>query len=423
MGRRRPDELGSVSRRRFVSRGLGAGLATSAAGCRSLSPLPARQLQLERAAAQPVLRRELFAQPHRIESIELLRCGELAVVRTRAGDGAFGIAVTNSKVRQLHPILTELVAPFFLGKDARDLEDLLDGVYVFESNYKMSSLALWSPVCWVELSILDLLGRAAGRHVSEILGSRLRERVAVYVASGNRETTPEEEVALLERRLAETGARAVKFKVGGRMSRNRDSLPDRSERLIGLAREVLGEKIAIHADANGSYGVERAIEIGRRLEAIGALLFEEPCPFDWFEETKAVADALEIPIAGGEQESSEHRFAWLIRNAALQVVQPDLHYYGGFIRSTRVARMAAAAGLPITPHISAGNLGYADMANFCSFTPEIGPFQELKSGIEKTGSLFDPPLVVKDGWLSVPRGPGLGIAHADALLREARKAF
>ncbi len=104
-------------------------------------------------------------------------------------------------------------------------------------------------------------------------------------------------------------------------------------------------------------------------------------------------------------------------------MQPDLHYYGGFIRSTRVARMAAAAGLPITPHISAGNLGYADMANFCCFTPEIGPFRELKGGIEKTGSLFDPPLVVKDGWLPVPLGPGLGIAHADALLREARKAF
>jgi L-alanine-DL-glutamate epimerase-like enolase superfamily enzyme len=206
------------------------------------------------------------------------------------------------------------------------------------------------------------------------------------------------------------------------MSRDRDSLPERSERLIELSRKVLGDQIVIHADANGSYGVERAIEVGRRLEAVRAALFEEPCPFDWFEETKAVADALEIPIAGGEQEPSEHRFAWLIRNRALQIVRPDLHYYGGFIRSTRLARMAAAAGVPITPHISSGNLCYADMANFCSFTPNIGPFQELKSGVEETGSLFDPPLAVSDGWLAVPRGPGLGVAHVDELLREARPA-
>jgi L-alanine-DL-glutamate epimerase-like enolase superfamily enzyme len=411
-----------MKRRGFVKHGVGTGLL-AAAGCRIRRPDERRDVGLEQEAARPILRRELLPDPVKIESIELLRCGELTIVRTRASGGAFGIAATNSKVKQLHPILTDLVVPYFIGKDARDLEDLIAGVYVFESNYKMSSLALWSPVCWVELSLLDLLGRIAGRHVSEILGGRVRERVAVYVASGNRETTPEEEIAVLEQRIAETGARAVKFKLGGRMSRDRDSLPGRSERLIELSRMVLGDRVVIHADANGSYGVDKAIEIGRRLEAIRAASFEEPCPFDWFEETKAVADALEVPIAGGEQEASEHRFAWLIRNGALQVVQPDLHYYGGFLRSTRVARMAAAAGLPITPHISSGNLCYADMASFCSFTPNIGPFQELKSGIEKTGSLFEPPLAVKDGWLGVPRGPGLGIAHADDLLRDAKQAF
>lgn len=411
-----------MERRSFFKRGAWAGVLARVGQGRP-HPRLEDERRLEQTAERPILRRELFARPVTIASIELLRSGELTLVRTRAKDGAVGVAATNGKVKQLHPIFTDLVAPFFVGKDARDLEGLVAGVYVFESNYKMSSLALWSPVCWVELSILDLLGRIAGRHVSDLLGQRVRERVAVYVASGNRETEPEEEVAILQRRVAETGARAVKFKVGGRMSRDRDSRPGRSERLIELSRKVLGDSTAIQADANGSYGVERAIAIGRRLEAIRALLFEEPCPFDWFEETRAVADALDIPIAGGEQESSEHRFEWLIRNHALQVVQPDLHYYGGFLRSTRVARMAAAAGLPITPHISGGNLCYADMANFCSFTPNIGAFQELKSGVETTGALFDPPLSVKDGFLAVPRGPGLGIAHLDDLMRDARKAF
>jgi len=255
--------------------------------------------------------------------------------------------------------------------------------------------------------------------VSALFGRRLRDRIPLYVASGNRDTTPEEEIAILKRRIAETGAKAVKFKVGGRMSRNRDSLPQRSEALIELSRKALGDGIAIQADANGSYDASHAIEIGRRLEAIGAYLFEEPCPFDDLDETRQVADALGIPISGGEQESSEYRFRSMIKDGVLQIVQPDLHYYGGFVRATRVARMAAVAGLPITVHISGGNTGFAEMASFCSFTPNIGRFQELKEGVAETGPLFEPVITVRDGALNVPTAPGLGLVHAEELLKGA----
>jgi L-alanine-DL-glutamate epimerase-like enolase superfamily enzyme len=283
----------------------------------------------------------------------------------------------------------------------------------------MQGLALWCCVAWVERSILDLLGRTANKHVSAFFGGRVREQVPIYVASGNRDTTPEEEVRILEKRISETGARAVKFKVGGRMSRNRDSMANRSEGLIELSRKVLGVGVTIQADANGSYDVPKAIEIGKRLEGINAYLFEEPCPFDHLDETKKVADALTIPISGGEQESSEYRFAWMLRHNAVQIVQPDLHYYGGYIRATRVARMAAAVNVPITAHISSGDTGYADMANFFSFTPTMGKFQELKQGIEKTGQLFDPPITLRDGFLTIPTGPGLGMTHAEELARKA----
>jgi L-alanine-DL-glutamate epimerase-like enolase superfamily enzyme len=375
---------------------------------------------LIKVARAPVLHLEGITSPVVIESIELLRSGHLFLVRTRSKDGAFGVSVPNEKVQFLYPMLLQQVIPFFIGKDARDLEALLDGVYVYESNYKMQGLPFWCCVAWVELSILDMLGKIAQKHVSALFGGRVREQVPIYVASGNRETTPEEEVKILEKRIAETGARAVKFKVGGRMSGNRDSMPSRSEGLIELSRKVLGDQITIQADANGSYDVPKAIEIGKRLEAINAYLFEEPCPFDFLDDTKRVADALEIPISGGEQESSEYRFAWVILNNAVQIVQPDLHYYGGFIRSTRVARMASAAKMPITTHISSGSTGFADMANFFSFTPNMGRFQELKSGIEETGLLFDPPIVVKDGHLNIPTAPGLGMVHAESLLKDAK---
>ena len=91
---------------------------------------------------------------------------------------------------------------------------------------------------------------------------------------------------------------------------------------------------------------------------------------------KKVTEALKIPIALGEQESSEDRFRWIIANRGLDVIQPDLHYYGGFIRSMRVARMAHAAGLLCTPHMSGSGLGYLDAAIFAACIPNPVPFTE-----------------------------------------------
>jgi L-alanine-DL-glutamate epimerase-like enolase superfamily enzyme len=412
----------SYRRRDFIRTSVAAGILgpLSTTFARGSEAVSADEDALIKAANAPVLHLEGITSPVIIESIELLKAGNLFLVRTRSKDGAVGLSMPNEKVRFLYPLLLQQVIPFFIGKDARDLEPLLDGVYVYDSNYKMQGLPFWCCVAWVEFSILDLLGKTAQKHVSTLFGGRVRDKIPVYVASGNRETTPEEEVKVLQRRIAETGARAVKFKVGGRMSRNRDSMPNRSEELIEISRRILGDEITIQADANGSYDVPKAIEIGKRLEAIKAYLFEEPCPFDYLDDTKRVADVLDIPISGGEQESSEYRFAWMIRNCSLQIVQPDLHYYGGFVRATRVARMAATANLPITTHISSDNTGFAEMANFFSFTPNMGRFQELKSGVEKTGPLFEPPIVVKDGFLNVPTAPGLGMIHTQDLLEDAK---
>ena len=408
------------NRRTFLSTSLLTSLSYPFFNASALASSDEQDDPIMAAANKPVLQLGAFTSPVIIESIDLLKSGKFYLVRTRSRDGAVGLFMTNERISYLYPILLQQVMPFFIGKDARNLESLLDGVYVYESNYKLQGLAFWCCVAWVEASILDMLGKTAHQHISALFGGKVRDAVPVYVASGNRETTPEEEVKVLQKRIAETGAKAVKFKVGGRMSRNRDSMPNRSEGLIELSRKALGDSITIQADANGSYDVPKAVEIGRRLEGIGAYLFEEPCPFDDLDSTRQVTDALSIPVSGGEQESSEYRFAWMIRNKGVKIVQPDLHYYGGYVRTTRVARMAAAADMPITVHISGGNTGYADMVNFSSFTPNTGKFQELKDGIDKTGPLFEPPMQVKDGLLNVPTGPGFGMVHTEDLLKEAK---
>ena len=375
-------------------------------------------LDLEQAAARPVLQLKALKDPVIIESVELLRKGRDHFVRVRSKDGAVGISVDDGRMDVLHPILNQLIIPYFIGKDARDLEEHLFGVYRFQSNYKLQGLALWCPVALVEFAILDLLGRLTRQSLGELLGGVIRTTVPFYVASGRRDTTPEQEIDYLKSLIDKTGARGIKYRVGGRMNRNQDALPGRTEKLIPLSRKVFGDKMAIHADANSSYDPPEAIRVGRMLEDISAVHYEEPCPFDDFDATRKVADALTIPVALGEQESSQWRFQWMIRNRVADIVQPDLYYYGGFIRSTRVARMAERAGMETVLHLS-GGFGFVYSLHFASCTPKIGPWQEYKKGVETYGQWFDPPLRLVDGSITVPKGPGVGIVDPKAVLQDA----
>jgi L-alanine-DL-glutamate epimerase-like enolase superfamily enzyme len=409
----------TITRRRFLH--SAASVTTAALVGHATAPARAGDptiADLDTAAARPVLKKELFDAPVVIDSIRLLKKGSEHFVHVRSKDGAEGISLTNSRAAYLYPIFNKLVAPYFRGKDARELDNHLWEVYRFRSNYKLQGIALWCPVAWIEFAILDMLGRIAGKPIGELLGTIVRRDVPFYVASGNRHTTPEEEVEYLQRLIEETKGKAVKFRAGGRMSRNADAMPGRTEKLITLSRKVLGDDIAIHADSNSSYDPPEAIRIGRLLEEIDAVYFEEPCPFDHLEDTKAVTDTLTIPVAGGEQEFSQRRFRWMIANRGVDIVQPDLQYYGGLIRSTRVARMAQLAGMPTTVHIS-GGFGFIYMLHFASFTPDIGLYQEYKRNIERYRDWFDPALSINEGNLRVPEGPGVGIRDVAGVLEGA----
>jgi L-alanine-DL-glutamate epimerase-like enolase superfamily enzyme len=95
-------------------------------------------------------------------------------------------------LQSAHPILVQRVAPFFAGKDAREIEALVDGVYLHQSNYKWQGLPFWSCVASVELAVLDILGQVSGRSLGDLLGGVKRREIAVYRASGHRGNTEEE---------------------------------------------------------------------------------------------------------------------------------------------------------------------------------------------------------------------------------------
>ena len=377
------------------------------------------------AHTRPQYDRPLFdlhkvtSTPVIVENIDLVRWRDIHFLRARSRDGAEGLVMISEGRHILTPMLTERTLPFLVGRDVRDLETLVDEIYVYQSNYKYAGPAFWTTVAWAEAALFDLLGKATGKSIGELLGGRKRDHVPVYVSSLIRETTPEQEVEWVGRRIEDTRAKAVKLKIGGRLSRNADASPGRSERLIALARKTWGSEMKIYVDANGSYDAPHALEVAKMLKEHGVVFFEEPCPFEDLDETKVVADALDMPVAGGEQDASLPRFEYMARNRVVDILQPDMLYNGGFIRNHRANVIARHYGLPLTPHSPYLGPRQALSTHFCATLPELSIEMEYAAALPKDAmDWYSPRIEVKDGLVAVPAGPGLGIELAPEVVNE-----
>ena len=411
------DKIAFMNRRDFFRTTGGGALLTSQAGrARAASDMSSEILEYKK----PVFNlHQFFSAPVKIASIELLQARGHYFLRTRSADGAEGIVQTKD-IADYIPILAHRVRRHFLGQDARDLERLVDEVYAADSNYKLAGQEFWCPVAYIEQSLFDLMGKALKKPAGELMGGVLRKEIPVYLSGSGRDTTAEEEVDVYAREVERTGAKAVKFKIGGRMSDNRDAYPERTNKLLELAQRKLAGKVTLMADANGSYDAANAIEIGRRLQEMKYLWFEEPCPWEELSETKKVADALELKVAFGEQDSSLWLFQWMIDNRVMDVVQPDLNYNGGFIRAARVARMARKANMWICPHNTQTGAASVNILQFAATTPNIGPWMEYVSRKPpKKESWYAPNFDVSNGVIPVPTGPGMGLEFDPEFLKDA----
>ena len=402
-----------ISRRKWLQ--LSGGAALAAAMPRSLSAL-ADLHQQRQQQGEPLIRdfeKPLFNIPGQIstpviiESVELLQNRSNYFVRTRSTDGATGLTGTKG-VSDFISMFQNLIAPHFIGKDARDIESLVDVLY--RANYKLAGIPYWSPIAFIEQSLLDMLGKVAGKPVGALLGGVIRDEIPVYLSGSDRVLSAEEEVEVYVRGVAETGAKAVKFKIGGRMSRNLDAWPGRTDTLIKLARQKLGNNIILYADANGSYDAKMGIEIGKMLQDLNYSFFEEPCPWENLTETIEVAKGLKIPIAAGEQDSSLWRFQWMLENNMMAIAQPDLNYHGGFIRTKRVAAMAEKLGKTIVPHNTQTGDTSFNILQFASCTKNATPYMEYPWRRPQTPpTWYSPDFKIVDGKIKVPKTPGMGI--------------
>ena len=357
----------------------------------------------------------------KITRIETFANEFVALVRVCADDGAEGWG----QVAPYHADITAQVvhrqiAPHALGASALDIDGLV--ARIPELEHKFPGSYLYRALAGLDTALWDLRGKVEGKSVCELLGGTPRA-LPVYASSMRRDIAPAEEAERLARLQDAEGHTAFKIRVGKECGHDEDEWPGRSEAVVAAVREAVGDDAALLVDANSCYTPARAIEVGRMLEGYGVCHFEEPCPYWELEWTAEVAGALDLDVAGGEQDCMIPQWRRMLELRAVDVVQPDVCYLGGLSRTLEVARLAQEAGLPCTPHSANLSLVTVFTLHLMGAIENAGPYVELS--IEPTAyypwqvGLYEPAPVVRDGKVEVPDGPGWGVEINPAWLASA----
>lgn len=314
------------------------------------------------------------------------------------------------------------VARHALGTNALDFADTLE--IINEREHKYPGSYLRRAMTGLDTALLDLRGKIEGKPVTALFGGT-PGKLRAYASSMKRDITPKDEAARLCRLRDEKGFDAFKWRVGRECGRDQDEWPGRTEEIVPTVSRALGDGVAKLVDANSCYSPKRAIEVGRLLEAEGIGHFEEPCPYWEFAQTKQVADALSIDVTGGEQDCEFTAWETMIGMRAVDIVQPDIMYLGGMLRTLRMCKMAEAAGLPVTPH--AANLSLVTMCtmHLLKAIPNAGKYLEFSIEEEdyypwQYGLFLGDPYRIEDGKATVSDQPGWGVEINPAWLESAQ---
>lgn len=344
-------------------------------------------------------------------------------VRATAEDGAQGWGQVAPYCADITAqVLHRQVAPHVFGLECDAIDAMLD--LVRDREHKFPGAYLRRAMGGVDTALWDMRGRREGKPVCALIGGT-PGKVRAYASSMKRDITPKEEAARLLRLRDEQGFDAFKFRIGAEVGRDRDEWPGRTEEIVPTMRRAMGDDVALLVDANSCYSPPRAIEVGRMLQDNGISHYEEPCPYWDFAQTKEVTDALGIDITGGEQDCMMERWQTMIRDRVVDVIQPDICYLGGLSRTLRVARMADAAGLPVTPH--AANLSMVTLftMHLLRAIPNAGKYLEFSiEGLDyypwQQGLFTSDPYRIEDGHATVTDAPGWGVEVSPEWLAKAQ---
>lgn len=348
----------------------------------------------------------------KIQRIETFCNAFVGFVRVTSNDGAQGwgqVSTYHADISAL--VLHRQVAPWVLGLDALDIDAMADRVC--EREHKFPGSHLYRAIGGVDTALWDLRGKLEGKPVCALIGGQ-PGRLRAYASSMKRDITPEQEAARFADLRDRFGFDAFKFRVGAEYGHDADEWPGRTEAIVPAVRRALGPDVALLVDANSCYSPQRAIRVGELLQAHGVSHFEEPCPYWELEQTRQVREALAIDVTGGEQDNYLPLWQHMIAMRAVDIVQPDVCYMGGLARTLRVARMAADAGLPCTPHSANLSMVTLFTMHLLAAIPNAGKYLELSiEGPDyypwQDGLFVESPYTVRDGHVTVPSAPGWGV--------------
>jgi L-alanine-DL-glutamate epimerase-like enolase superfamily enzyme len=300
-------------------------------------------------------------------------------------------------------VIEDTLKPLVVGQDPTRVEYLADLMQRGTGGFARRGLGLFA-ISGVEIALWDLLGKARGLPVYELLGGLTRPRLTGY-ASLLRYGSPADVAAACEQRAAQ-GFRAIKL--------HQVDVPS-----VQAAREAVGPNVDIMLDTNCPWTPAQALSMARAFEPYGLAWLEEPIwPPEEYDALAELRRAAPMPIALGENEGTAFGFREIVAKGAADVLQPSVIKVGGIAELKKIAVLAATASVTVVPHSFYFGPGLAATLHLAATFVGTAPV-ELPSFSHEV-SLLERPLVAEDGTIAPPPGPGLGVSINPEAIRRYR---
>jgi galactonate dehydratase len=343
-------------------------------------------------------------------------------VSTDEGISGWGEPIVEGRADTVKTAVEEM-SGYLVGTDPFRIEDHFQVLH--RGGFYRGGPVLSSAISGIEQALWDIRGRALNVPVHELLGGAARERVRVY--SWIHGDSPADLAESAEARRAE-GFTAVKMNatLQTHYVDSHARIDEAVARLAAVREACPGLDVAV--DFHGRVHRSMAKSLVRELEAYGPLFFEEPVPPENLEALREISRHTTIPIAAGERMYTRWGFKQALTEGYLDIVQPDLSHAGGILETRKIAAMAEAFDVAVAPHCPLGPIALAASLQLDACTPNAF-IQEQSLEIQRPSGndlleyLEDPGVFgYEDGYVPVPKSPGLGIEVDEERIRGAAKS-
>ncbi|MGH7169446.1 MAG: mandelate racemase/muconate lactonizing enzyme family protein [Gemmataceae bacterium] len=355
------------------------------------------------------------------------RCSLLVKITADEGLVGWGEGGQYGPAEPVASCIIDVLGPKLVGQPVKHPAAFWETIYVFSRDFGQKGTYI-EAMSAIDIALWDIFAQTLGRPVYALIGEAHRTSVTAY-ATGcyyrQKYLRQEELLAGLEAEAASyigSGFGILKMKIGLL------SVAHDVQRVTAVSRTI-GSQIDLLVDANHAYNTATAIRMGRALEELGVLWFEEPVVPEDRRGYRRVRDAVQVPIAGGECEFTRFGFLELFQGECVDIAQPDLCVCGGLSEWIRIQSLALSFGVLTIPHVWGSGVAMAAALHAIATIPPTPhtanpiPLQNepVVEFDQKTNPLRDDlleiPFVLKDGKVAVPDGAGLGISVRQEVLK------